>query len=65
LGFKGRSALYEDLDWQAYWPKLNEKLFEMVKRILSGDFRTTPDPCSAFCEFGTVCRYHEREKINR
>ncbi|MFO1520055.1 MAG: PD-(D/E)XK nuclease family protein [bacterium] len=65
IGFKGRKALFKEEEWESFFRDFEEKLFQLQKRLRSGDFRTAPDPCSAYCEFRTICRYHEREKTHR
>ncbi len=63
FGFKGRpGCLLPEKAWEDFWPAFEEKILDYFEKIYRGDFRTQPEPCSEYCEYRTICRYHERKK---
>jgi hypothetical protein len=64
LGLRARTSLWEDEAWDGFWGSFEENLIKLQQRILSGDLRVQPDPCDAYCDFKTICRYHEQAKPN-
>jgi len=61
LGFKGRpGCLLPEKAWEEFWPLFEEKILDYFEKIYRGDFRTQPEPCSEYCEYRTICRYHEK-----
>lgn len=63
LGIHSRAgALLGEEEWENFWKDFEVKILEYFENIYQGDFRTRPDPCSEFCEYQTICRYHDRKK---
>ena len=62
LNFKGKpGCLLDENSWDNFWPEFEEKILDYFENIYRGDLRTTPEPCSEFCEYRTICRYHDRK----
>lgn len=57
---KRGSFWFAQEEWHAYFQKLNDEILNLYQSMLSGDFRTRPDPCDPYCDFATLCRYHAR-----
>lgn len=63
LGIHSRAgALLDENQWDHFWQDFEFNLLEYFENIYKGDFRTRPDPCSEFCEYKYICRYHDRTK---
>lgn len=63
LGIRANSkSVLNEEQWQEFWKQIEETLLDYQARMFEGDFRTQPEPCQEFCQYQTICRYHERKK---
>ncbi len=63
LRINGRSSsLLDENKWEIFWKEFEKNILDYFEKIYQGDFRPIPDPCSEFCEYRNICRYHERKK---
>ncbi|GEM_PF-1774469 len=56
------SCLLSEKEWNEFWVNFEGKLRDYYQKIYAGDFRTSPNPCSEYCDYRSICRYHERKK---
>lgn len=55
-------CVMKEEEWEGFWQAFEEKILDYHQAMFQGDFRTQPDPCNPYCDYQSVCRYHDKKK---